>query len=451
MEADLTQGSVAKHLKDLAIPASIGFFFHTMFNVTDTYFAGQISTDALAALSLTFPIFFMIISVAAGMSEAVTSMIGNALGEKDKNSAQQILWHALGLALFLSLILTTIGIFITPYLMQQLGAEGIYLEVSLSYISTLLWGSLFFILTYFINAMLSAVGDLKAFRNILIVAFFINIVLNYWFVSGGIGLEPMGIKGIALATVIIEAISMGYLMYRLSKTSLIKEMATFKFDTKIITKMISQGLPPTFNLLLMAVGVFVITYFAALYGKDAVAGMGIGMRVEQIALMPAIGISMSVLSIIARNNGAKAYDRIDETLRVAVNYAFIISLIGMGLLYFEAEFFVALFTKNNAVLLEGIHYTQIAALGLFGYVLIFTYIALLQGIQRPMMLLYIALARQIVLPIVVFSLLAYFQLGITSLWWAIAAITWSAALFVIGYSKRQLKEVKNRSQQDLSA
>jgi len=443
MEADLTQGSIAKHLRDLAIPASIGFFFHTMFNVTDTYFAGEISTDALAALSLTFPIFFLIISVAAGMSEALTSLIGNALGEKNTSAAQQILWHALGFALFLSLMLTLIGVLITPYLMRQLGAEGVYLDVSLSYITTLLWGSLFFVMTYFINAVLSAIGDLKAFRNILIVAFFLNIVLNYWFVHGGLTLEAMGIRGIALATVIIEAISMAYLAYRLSKTSLIREMPPFHFDRKIIYEMTRQGIPPTFNLSLMAVGVFVITYFVAQYGKDAVAGMGIGMRVEQIALMPAIGISMSVLSIIARNNGSKAYDRIDETLRVAVNYAFVISLIGMALLYFEAKFFVSLFTENAAVLAEGIGYTKIAAVGLFGYVLIFTYIALLQAIQRPKMLLYIAMARQIILPIIVFSLLAYFQWAITSFWWAIAAITWSAALFVFTYSRAQLIEVKN--------
>ncbi|MBU1642938.1 MATE family efflux transporter, partial [bacterium] len=81
MQLDLTRGNIRDHMKTLAIPATVGFLFHTLYNVTDTFFAGQISTQALAALSLSFPVFFMVIAVAAGMSEALTALVGNALGE----------------------------------------------------------------------------------------------------------------------------------------------------------------------------------------------------------------------------------------------------------------------------------------------------------------------------------------------------------------------------------
>ncbi len=85
---DLTTESIKKHLKNIAIPSSIGYFFHTMFNVTDTFFAAEISTQAVASLSLTFSIFFIIIAVAGGMSQGVTSLIGNAIGEKKVNDAK---------------------------------------------------------------------------------------------------------------------------------------------------------------------------------------------------------------------------------------------------------------------------------------------------------------------------------------------------------------------------
>lgn len=446
MTTDLTQGGVAKHLRQLAIPAAIGFFFHTMFNVTDTYFAGKVSTDALAALSLTFPIFFMIIAIGAGMSEAVTTLVGNAMGSKNIVRAKQIVWHAFIVGILLSITLSTIGILIAPYLMNHLGATGNYLNVSLDYILTLLWASLFFIFSYFINALLSSIGDLRSFRNILIAAFFLNIFLDFWFVYGGLGLEPLGVKGIAIATIITEALSMFYLGYKLKKSILWQDMPTFIYDKNILKELIKQGIPPTVNLLLMAMGIFVITYFAALHGKDVIAGMGIGMRVEQIALMPALGISMSVLSLVAQNNGAQAYERIKETLLKAIEYGLLLSITGMALIYWQSDFFVGLFTSNATVLQEGIDYAHIAAVALFAYILIFTYLSLLQGLQKPAMLLYVSIVRQIILPLIIFTILASLELGVLALWWGIAAITWVSALFLIWYGHRMLKRIMHNNE-----
>jgi putative MATE family efflux protein len=441
MTTDLTQGPIPKHLRQLAIPAAIGFFFHTMFNVTDTYFAGKVSTDALAALSLTFPVFFMIIAVGSGMAQGVTAIVGNALGAKDYDRSRQVVLHTFIVAAFLSIVLSTIGISLAPLLMEKLGATGNYLDESLNYILTLLFAAFFFIFSFFTNALLNSAGDFKSFRNILALAFVLNIFLDYWFVYGGFGLEPKGVKGIAMATVTTEGISMFYLIYRLRKSVLFHDMPKFVFDMNIIKEMIKQGTPPTINLLLMAAGVFLITFFASAYGRDAVAGLGVGMRIEQMALMPALGISMSVLSLVAQNNGAQAYARIEDTLKTAIKYAFIICLIGATFLALEAEFFVRFFTQDSNVIIEAVLYAQIAAIALFGYIIIFTYLSLLQGIQRPAMLLYISLARQIVLPIAIFSLLAMYNLPIITMWIALTAIVWSSALFLIWYGKRSLKDV----------
>ena len=138
MNIDLTQGDIGTHIRKLAIPASVGFFFHTMYNVTDTYFAGQISTQALSALTLSFSIFFMILAFAMGMSEAVTALVGNALGEKNEQRAIHLTMNALVFAVLLSIILTMAGVLSTPTLMQILGAEGGYLEESLAYINIIL-------------------------------------------------------------------------------------------------------------------------------------------------------------------------------------------------------------------------------------------------------------------------------------------------------------------------
>ena len=441
MHIDLTQDDIKVQIKKLAIPASVGFFFHTMFNVTDTYFAGLISTQALSALTLSFSIFFMMIAFAGGMSEAATALVGNALGKKDNAKATHIALNALVFAFFLSFVLTLIGVSTSSWLMSLLGAEGGYLEESLAYINIILYGSVFFVFSFFINALLNSVGDTVSFRNILIFSSVLNIGLDYWFVFGGLGVIPMGVSGIALSTVIAEIITMLYLFYKLSKTPLLDSYSAFYFDKVVLRELLKQGFPPSTNMVLMATGIFIITYFAAPFGKEAVAAFGIGMRVEQIILMPSIGLNVAVLAIVSQNNGALQFERIHQTLRTSLYYGGIVSVIGMVLLLGGAEVWMGLFSEDANVIKEGALYLRIEAFILFPFVIIFVHLAMLQGIEKPNFIFYISVFRQIVAPLVLLSLVAYFALDLVWIWLSIAFIVTFSALITYSYSINKLKEV----------
>jgi len=441
MHIDLTQDDIKVQIKKLAIPASVGFFFHTMFNVTDTYFAGLISTQALSALTLSFSIFFMMIAFAGGMSEAATALVGNALGKKDNAKATHIALNALVFAFFLSFVLTLIGVSTSSWLMSLLGAEGGYLEESLAYINIILYGSVFFVFSFFINALLNSVGDTVSFRNILIFSSVLNIGLDYWFVFGGLGVIPMGVSGIALSTVIAEIITMLYLFYKLSKTPLLDSYSAFYFDKVVLRELLKQGFPPSTNMVLMATGIFIITYFAAPFGKEAVAAFGIGMRVEQIILMPSIGLNVAVLAIVSQNNGALQFERIHQTLRTSLYYGGIVSVIGMVLLLGGAEVWMGLFSEDANVIKEGALYLRIEAFILFPFVIIFVHLAMLQGIEKPNFIFYISIFRQIVAPLVLLSLVAYFALDLVWIWLSIAFIVTFSALITYSYSINKLKEV----------
>ncbi len=442
MNIDLTQDDIATQIKKLAVPASVGFFFHTMYNVTDTYFAGQISTQALSALTLSFSIFFMMIAFAGGMSEAVTALVGNALGEKDEERAVHIALNALLFAILLSVVLTLLGVLSTPYLMQLLGAHGDYLKESLDYINIILYGSVFFVLSYFINALLNAMGDTVSFRNILIVSSFLNILFDYWFVYGGVGIAPQGVEGISLATIITELITMLYLFYRLKKTPLLRSDQGFTADSSVYKELMRQGFPPSVNMIMMATGIFIITYFVAPYGKEVVAAFGIGMRIEQIVLMPSIGLNVAVLAIVSQNNGAKAFERIEETIKLSLYYGGIISLIGMFLLLAGAEQFMRFFSDDIRVIEEGAIYLRVEAFILFAFMVIFVYLAMLQGIKRPGFIFYISIFRQIIAPVILLSLFVYFGLGIVWVWIGIAMIVTFSAVVTWIYSRKKLDEVK---------
>jgi len=438
MDTDLTQGSIRRHLHTIAVPSAIGYVFQTMFNVTDTFFAGQISTQAVASLSLTFSIFFMIIALAGGMSQGVTALIGNVLGENNKDHAKQIVMHSFILFVVLSVALCIIGLFSAPYLMKILGAKGAYLQEALAYINIIIYGSSFFIAVFFTNAILISIGNTKAFRNFLILGFFLNTVLDYWFVKGGFGLPAMGVSGIALATIIIEFIGMLYLFMHLRRTYLLKNMPKFKFDSTILYSFIKQGLPPTTNMLLMALGMFIITYFIAIFGKHVVAAYGISVRIEQIFLLPSIGINVAVLSIVSQNNGAKLYARIKETVDYAQKLGLLLWILGMILIYLFGKEFMLVFTQDPLVITAGLGYLYAAATSLYAYMLVFINISLLQGIKKPALLVYLSLARQLIIPVLLFSLLKYLSMPLVAYWYGIVMMIWLSAFFILWYAKKEL-------------
>lgn len=434
MHLDLTQGKIEQHILTLSVPAVIGYFFHTMFNITDTFFAGLISTQALAALSLSASVFFMILAIGIGMSEAVTSLVGNALGEKNLQKAHNIALNAIVFALFLSIILASIGVFSVPYLVEALGDPS-YVQETLDYINIILYASLFFMGSFFFNAMLTAVGDTKSFRNILILTALLNIGLDYVFIE----YLSMGVKGIAMATVISEAMTMFYLLYKFKKTKLWCGFAQYKYDPKVLLSILKQGLPPSVNMFMLAFGMYIITYFVAPYGKEAVAGFGIGMRIEQIFLMPVIGLNIAALALVSQNNGAKAYERVAPAVHLAVRYGWIFSTLGVSAFLLFAEFFASLLTSDTLVIEQAALYLRVCGVASYAFVLIFIYVAMLQGIGKPNIITPISIYRQVLAPILVFSLLAWLGLDILSLWIGLDMIIFSSGLFLWWYGEKKIK------------
>jgi len=440
MDLDLTQGVIKGHIIKLAIPAVVGYFFHTMFNVTDTYFAGLISTQALAALSLSASVFFMVLAVAIGMSDAVTSLVGNALGEKNISQAQNIALNSIVFALFLSVVLCFLGVLSVPYLVEILGDPS-YMKETLAYINLILYGAFFFVGSFFFNAFLNATGDTKSFRNILIVTAFLNLFLDYLFVKH----FNQGVSGIALATVISEAITMFYLFYKVMHTKLWVGFRAFKYDNEIIKELLKQGFPPSINMFMMAFGMYIITYFVAPFGKEAVAAFGIGMRIEQIFLMPIIGLNIATLAIISQNNGAKAYVRIPDTVRLGVRFGWIFSTIGVTSFLLFANYFAEFMTSDALVIQQTALYLRVSGIASYGFVVIFIYIAMLQGIAKPAVIMPVSIYRQLIAPIIVFSVLSWMGLGILSLWIGLDIIIFSSALFLWWYGEKKLKKLLGSS------
>lgn len=447
-QSPLTSDPIPVLVRRIAVPASIGYFFNTMYNVVDTYFAGLISTQALASLSLSLPVFFIIIATGTGISTGATALIANALGAGRREEARLYAAQAVSFGILTALVLTVLGLLISPFLFRVLGAEGEYLSMVLDYMSTLFFGTVLFLVLYMFNAILNGQGETKPFRNVLIAGFFLNIGLDPWFIYGGFGVPAMGIVGIALATLVAQAVGCGYLAYKTLQSGLVSREDLAKALPRLgpFKDIARQGLPASVNMLTVGMGIFVITYFVSLFGKEAVAAYGSAMRVEQIVLVPSIGLNISTLTLVAQNNGARLFDRVKQTLGIALSYGAVLMGIGTVLVLIGAEYLMTFFTDDPSVIRIGATYLRIDALVFYAYVVLFVHVAALQGMKRPMYALWIGLYRQIVAPGILFWCLVHvFETGLTGLWWGIFGVTWSAALFTLFYARRLIGKESSTS------
>ncbi len=441
---DLISQPIPGLIRKLAVPASTGYFFNTMYNVVDTYFGGLISTQVLAALSLSLPVFFIIIAIGTGLSNGTTALIANALGAEKRKEASLLSTQGLTFGVLISIVLTALGYFASPFLFMALGASDVYLETALVYMKTIFFGTVFFLLVYMLNAILTAAGDTRSFRNFLIAGFFLNGILDPWFIYGGFGIPALGVTGIALATVLIQLIGTVYLGIRVSKTGLVTSGKIKDYLPRFgpFRDIVTQGVPASLNMMTVGIGIFVITFFISAFGKEAVAAYGVAMRIEQIVLIPTIGLNVAALALVAQNNGAERFDRVRQVLGTALKYGAWVMTAGTLFVFLLARPLMTLFTEDREVIGIGATYLMIDALVLYAYVILFVNVAALQGVKRPMIAVWIGLVRQIVAPVVLFYLVTQvFDWGLLGVWWSIFSITWSAALFSFLYARRVLNRL----------
>ncbi len=445
MTSDLTSAPIPQLVRRLAIPAGTGFFFNTMFNVVDTWYGGHLSTSALAAMSLSFPVFFIILAIGSGVSTGATALIGNALGRKNSDEAQSYILQSLTFALIHALLLAAAGLVLAPTIFTMMGARGEYLAHALSYMNVIFAGSPFFLLNFVMNAILNSHGNTLAYRNFLIGGFILNLILDPWFMYGGLGLPPFGLAGIAMATILIQCLGNFYMLSQLSKNGALR---SFRFKSLIprwqpFRELFRQGFPSAMNMMTVSLGIFIITWYVGRFGEQAVAAYGIGTRIEQIALLPMMGLNISTLALTAQNYGAARIDRIRETLRVSLRYGLMMAVTGsLASLIFSKQLMGA-FTSDAVVSAIGTSFLSIEAFVFPAYVLLYISISAMQGVKLPLFGLLIGLYRQIAGPVLVFQLLSVvLGLGLIGIWWGILAVTWSAALVVVVYVGRTLAKLE---------
>ena len=397
---NLTKDPIWTLLRKVTIPASVGSLFQTFYNLVDTWFAGRISAEAIGAIAKSFPIYFVIIAVGVGIGAATNACIGNLLGEKKFNKASLFIAQSVVFALVTSVIVTLFGFNASEFLLSVMGSNAASIALTREYLDIIFLGTFVVMVQISLNGALNAQGDTKSYRNVLIFSFFLNIFLNPLFIWGYGFIPAFGIAGLAIATVIAQSIGTIYLAYKINSCKL-REYLTIKcFIPKfnLLKELFTQALPIMFSMLFIGVGIFNILYFIGQFGDLATAGYGAALRVEQVFLLPVIGLNTAVLSIGGQNFGAKNYDRIRELYSKALLFGSSFMAVAGVILFFGAEFFVSQFTDNQEAIFHGAIYLKIAALIAPVYPVFFITTAVFQAVKKPIYSLYLSILRLTAFP-----------------------------------------------------
>ncbi len=435
----LTKDPIWSLLRKVTIPASVGSLFQTFYNLVDTWFAGRISAEAIGAIAKSFPIYFTIIAVGVGLGAATNALIGNSIGEKKERVASMYIAQSLIFALTISVFVTLFGLNVSNYLLGVMGSDANGIALTREYLDIIFYGTFIVLIQISLNGTLNSQGDTKSYRNVLIFSFFLNIFLNPLFIWGYGFVPAFGIAGLAIATVISQSIGTIYLAYKVNNCKIREYLKLQCFFPKFeyLKSLTTQSVPVMFSMLFIGVGIFNILYFIGQFGELATAGYGAALRVEQVFLLPVIGLNTAVLSIGGQNFGAKAYDRIRELYTKALLFGSSFMAVSGIIIFFGAEFFVSLFTDNQEAVISGATYLKVAALIGPIYPVFFITTAVFQAVKKPLYSLYLSILRLTAFPFLSLWYVINIRGGdYEDIFYTIMATNWVigiAVLIFIGY------------------
>lgn len=321
-QIDLLADPVGQTLKNMTIPMIYGMVLLMTFNLVDTFFVGLLGTQPLAAVSFTFPITFTVISLTIGLGIGTSAVIAKYLGAKDKDAAKDSATTAMYLSAVIVSLLSFVGYIFTDEIFLLLGASESLLPLIHDYMDVWYLGSICLIGPMIGNAVLRASGDTKTPSIIMGSAGLINALLDPVLIFGFGPIPAFGVKGAAIATLISWIFGLAFVLYiLLYKRQLIHgHLIPLKNFIAACRGILHIGLPAAGANMLTPIAAAVMTAIIAKYGESAVAAFGVGSRIESIASLVVLAMSMTLPPFISQNFGAGNMERVEQAYRSSIKF-----------------------------------------------------------------------------------------------------------------------------------
>ncbi|NMB42216.1 MAG: MATE family efflux transporter [Firmicutes bacterium] len=349
--AQMGEEKITTLLVRFSLPAIIGMLVMATYNIVDTIFVGRLGSEAIAALSVAFPLQMLLGAIGVGSGIGAASLISRSLGAGDKKEAENALGQVITLALIFGAVVAAAGYYYLRPLLVFLGTTPDIIGLTKDYLIVITSGSVMFFLIMVLNNIVRAEGKPVFSMNVMIISAISNIVLDPIFIF----LLGMGIKGAAVATVLAKIVGIAMMLHHyISGKSILRfHFTNLKLRWKTVLNIYKIGFPAMILQFSNNVSLIIANIVLANFGHIPIAVMGLAFRLQMFAIMPVIGISQGLLPIIGFNFGAKKLKRIREALLKSAAIGTVIITLAGVILFLAPSFFLGIFSKEKELLEMG--------------------------------------------------------------------------------------------------
>ena len=435
----LTDQSVSKSIIMMAIPMLAGMFALTMYQMVNAWFVSRLGTEALAAISFTFPVVMFLMLVTRGLGSGAMTLVAHAIGEKNRKKAATLTTHTLILSVFFAALISAIGLLTIRPVFSGLGASGEILDMTASYMKIFYLGTFIMVFHLVASDIIISTGNTKAVSTLMVGSLCLNIFLDMGLIFGRFGLPRMGIVGAALATLLSEAAAMFIAFYILVKKEKLIAVDTLRPGQILRSwgRILNFAIPGALGMILTPISSAVITRLVAGYGNAAVAAIGVAARIEMFAYMIPATVGVPLIPFIAQNYGAKRMDRIQKARKGAMTFAVLYGIfIGLLLIIF-AKPIAGVFSTETAVTKVLCSYMYITSMG-YGMMEVHRYAGFtMTGTHMPMKATMLNVIRVVIL-LIPLSTAGSVLFGLEGIFWGRLLTDITAGLVGIWWSGRIL-------------
>lgn len=411
---------VLKTLLSLSAPLIIAFFLNSLFQLIDMLYVAKLGSRHIAAMSINIIPGYFMYAIFIGPSIGITSVISRYIGADKIKEAKNIADHGVSLCIIISIIITTLGIIFGRHILYLLGGTGKVLTLAWKYLRIRLISFFFMGFRLILTGVLRGEGNMKTSMNVLIAATITNIILDPILIFGFYFIPSFGIEGAAIATAIANfAGALWILAVFLKKNNIINiNFKYFKFKFIYYKEIYKIGLPVIVQHLTSIIAMSLISRLISGYGHYALASMGIGVRLEMLAIIPILAISSAMLTMVGQNYGAKNYKRVQKVFFSGILLNAAAALFLGSILFSAPSFFIKMF-RNDPQLIK----TAKLFLKILAGVLIFSGIGIahshfFQGIGKGIIALSLTFIRVGILTVPL-SYMFSLNYGLKGIWYAI--------------------------------
>ena len=420
-------------LASMALPMVFSMLVNSLYNIVDSFFVAQISEQAMAALSLVYPVQNMINAVAIGFGIGINARVSYHLGAGDKKMADTAATHGFLLSIIHGFLMTVISIAVMPAFLRMYPQDETVIRMGLEYSTIVFLFSTVITISLFFEKLFQAVGRMKVSMIALLVGCISNIILDP-FLSWGIGFFPkMGIRGAALATGLGQVVTVVVYLVAYKKYELPVELGRkyLKLDKNIDAKFYMVGIPAVLNIALPSVLISFLNLILSAFSGSYVVVLGIYYKLQTFLYLPASGIVQGMRPLMGYNYGAGETKRVKKIFGLSLCLNGLIMLAGTIICFAASGPLMSLFTENPETMRLGASALRIISIGFIPSAVSVTASGALEGLGKGTQSLVISLLRYIIVIIPAAYVLSSFA-GAGAVWNAFWICELITALVVAG-------------------